>query len=456
MTSPAYRPRLVLVDRDDRRRARLEALGRELGLRCAPLRAVAEAPAGGDPRACLVISVGPAEAGALAQLRAASPRARLIVAGADRGQAAAVQALRAGADDFVSLAGGDADLAARVTYHLAELRGERAGEADLEADAEAERCGLVGASRAIAELRAFLRRVAASEATALIAGETGAGKECAALMLHRCSRRAAGPLVALNCAAIPDELVEGELFGHVRGAFSGAVRDHPGKMRLADGGTLFLDEVGDLSAAAQAKLLRAIETREVHALGARAPSRFDARVIAATNRDLSAEVAAGRFREDLYYRLAVARIRVPPLRERREDVAPLARLLLSRMPSAPRLAEAAAAALSAHDWPGNPGRPRPRPPRRQRARGPRGGPAPGGRQQGRRGPGAELLAHDALPAHGAARDGGGAGRLSLRRAPPVPRQPPVSAASRATSAFTTLPPEFFGSASITNQREGTL
>ena len=353
MTSPAYRPRLVLVDRDDRRRARLEALGRELGLRCAPLRAVAEAPAGGDPRACLVISVGPAEAGALAQLRAASPRARLIVAGADRGQAASVQALRAGADDFVSLAGGDADLAARVTYHLAELRGERAGEADLEADAEAERCGLVGASRAIAELRAFLRRVAASEATALIAGETGAGKECAALMLHRCSRRAAGPLVALNCAAIPDELVEGELFGHVRGAFSGAVRDHPGKMRLADGGTLFLDEVGDLSAAAQAKLLRAIETREVHALGARAPSRFDARVIAATNRDLSAEVAAGRFREDLYYRLAVARIRVPPLRERREDVAPLARLLLSRMPSAPRLAEAAAAALSAHDWPGN-------------------------------------------------------------------------------------------------------
>ncbi|SFI77405.1 sigma-54 interaction domain-containing protein [Albimonas pacifica] len=353
MTSPAYRPRLVLVDPDDRRRARLEALGRELGLRCAPIRAAGEAPAGAAPRAALVISVGPAEASALARLRAAAPGARLIVAGDDRGQAAAVQALRAGADDFVSLAGGDADLAARVAHHLAELRGEAQAGADAAPDREAERCGLVGASRAVAELRAFLRRVAASEATALITGETGAGKECAALMLHRCSRRAAGPLVALNCAAIPDELVEGELFGHVRGAFSGAVRDHPGKMRLADGGTLFLDEVGDLSAAAQAKLLRAIETREVHALGARAPARFDARVIAATNRDLSAEVAAGRFREDLFYRLAVARIRVPPLRERREDVAPLARLLLSRLPSPARLSEPAAAALAAHDWPGN-------------------------------------------------------------------------------------------------------
>ena len=351
MTSPAYRPRLVLVDPDDRRRARLEALGRELGLRCASIRAAAEAAERADPHAALVIAVGPAEAPALARLRAASPRARVIVAAADRGQAAAVEALRAGADDFVSLAGGDADLAARVAHHLADLRG--AAEATGEPDAEAERCGLVGASRAIAELRAFLRRVAASEATALITGETGAGKECAALMLHRCSRRAAGPLVALNCAAIPDELVEGELFGHVRGAFSGAVRDHPGKMRLADGGTLFLDEVGDLSPAAQAKLLRAIETREVHALGARAPARFDARVIAATNRDLSAEVAAGRFREDLYYRLAVARIRVPPLRERREDVGPLSRLLLSRLTRPPRLSAPAAAALAAHDWPGN-------------------------------------------------------------------------------------------------------
>ncbi|MDF2232608.1 sigma-54 dependent transcriptional regulator [Albimonas sp. CAU 1670] len=352
MTSPAHRPRLVLVDPDDRRRARLEALGRELGLRCAPIRAAADAPDRPDPRAALVICVGPAEAGALARLRAACPGARLIVAAADRGQDAAIQALRAGADDFVSLSGGDADLAARVAHHLSEMRG--AAPADEAApDAEALRCGLVGASRAIAELRAFLRRVAASEATALIAGETGAGKECAALMLHRCSRRANGPLVALNCAAIPDELVEGELFGHVRGAFSGAVRDHPGKMRLADGGTLFLDEVGDLSAAAQAKLLRAIETREVHALGARVAARFDARVIAATNRDLAAEVAAGRFREDLFYRLAVARIRVPPLRERREDVAPLARLLLSRMARPARLSEPAAAALVAHDWPGN-------------------------------------------------------------------------------------------------------
>jgi DNA-binding NtrC family response regulator len=349
MTRALDRVAFVLIDAEARRRDRLAALAASLGASCLAVARAEEAPS--CPALRVAVLIGPATPSGIAALRRRFPAAALIVGEADDSQAPAVAALRAGADDFVSLDRGDGELAERVAHHLAA---PGAAPDDLPDD-EAARTGLVGASPVIAELRRFARRVAQSDATALVTGETGAGKECVALLLHRASRRAGGPLVAVNCAAIPEALLESELFGHARGAFSGAVRDHAGKMALADGGTLFLDEVGELSLAAQAKLLRAVETREVHSVGARAPRAVDIRLVAATNRDLAAETAAGRFREDLYYRLAVARIRMPPLRERAEDIPALARHLLRTVlfprGGAPRLSEAAAARLCAHPGP---------------------------------------------------------------------------------------------------------
>ena len=221
-----------------------------------------------------------------------------------------------------------------------------------------ESYGLVGDSQPMQDVRAFLRRLAPTNVTTLITGESGTGKDCAALMLHRLSARAAGPLVALNCAAIPEALLEGELFGYERGAFSGAVAAYPGKLKLADGGTLLLDEIGELELAGQAKVLRAIETRQCYRLGARTPTSFDVRIVAATNRDLREEVARGRFRTDLYYRIAVAQIALPALRAHPQDIGAIARHLLGDIANAasrcaPVLDDSAVAALEQHDWPGN-------------------------------------------------------------------------------------------------------
>lgn len=221
-----------------------------------------------------------------------------------------------------------------------------------------EQIDLVGTSPAIENIRAMIRRLRRPNSTTLIQGETGTGKEVVALMLHRSSPRAARPLVAINCAAIPETLIEGELFGYEKGAFSSASHAHPGKFRLADQGTLFLDEVGELSLAAQAKILRALESGEVFPLGSSRATRVDVRLVAATNRDLARDVERGSFRADLYYRLAVIQLRIPPLRERREDIVPIARALLKRICggigiAVPRTTDALLAALEAHDWPGN-------------------------------------------------------------------------------------------------------
>lgn len=217
---------------------------------------------------------------------------------------------------------------------------------------------MVGRSEAFRSLCSFVDRLAPTRATVLITGETGTGKELIAAMVHNKSKRAGGPLVAINCAAIPDALLEGELFGYERGAFSGASVAYPGKLNLADRGTLLLDEVGELSLAAQAKLLRAIDTGEAYRLGARTPSRFDVRIIASTNRNLAQDVTDGKFRADLYYRLAVARLELPPLRVRIEDIAPIARQLLARIAdefgrTMLRLDETAIRRLERHSWPGN-------------------------------------------------------------------------------------------------------
>jgi DNA-binding NtrC family response regulator len=179
---------------------------------------------------------------------------------------------------------------------------------------------LLGSSTAIQRVRSFVARAAPSSATVLITGETGTGKEVVARALHAGSPRASGPFVAVSCAALPEGLLESELFGHERGAFTGAVASHPGRFELADGGTLFLDEVGEMTPAIQAKLLRALQDRRFERVGGTKTMTVDTRVVAATNRKLEDEVAAGRFRADLYYRLRVLQVEMPPLRDRPEDL----------------------------------------------------------------------------------------------------------------------------------------
>jgi anaerobic nitric oxide reductase transcription regulator len=217
---------------------------------------------------------------------------------------------------------------------------------------------MLGVSPAMQRLRAEIDLVAASDLSVLITGETGVGKELVANAIHAGSARADDPMITVNCAALPDQLVESQLFGHVRGAFTGAERDRPGVFEVADGGTVFLDEVGELPLTAQATLLRALQQGEIQRVGSDRPLRVNVRVIAATNRDLEAEQAAGRFRSDLFYRLSVFPVAVPPLRQRREDISVLIGHILERErhrlgSTSLRLDAEARAALLAYDWPGN-------------------------------------------------------------------------------------------------------
>src|SRR4029077_9455160 len=172
-------------------------------------------------------------------------------------------------------------------------------------------------------------QVAATDTTVLLTGESGTGKEVVARFLHRASARAGGPFIALNCAALPEQLLEAELFGYERGAFTGAAQSKPGQLEQAGGGTLFLDEVGEMAPAAQAKFLRVLQEREFQRLGGTRVLRTDARVVAATNRDLAHAIRQGQFREDLFYRLNVFAIRLPPLRDRRDDIMPLSEAFLA-------------------------------------------------------------------------------------------------------------------------------
>jgi DNA-binding NtrC family response regulator len=216
---------------------------------------------------------------------------------------------------------------------------------------------LIGKSELLREVQKQIGRAAASDSTVLLTGETGTGKEVAARVLHDVSLRKRGPFVAINCAAIPAELIESELFGHVKGAFTGAVADRPGRFAQANGGTLFLDEIGDLPLNMQAKLLRAIQERVVTPLGGERNVTIDVRIVAATHRELSAEVAARTFREDLFYRLNVIPIHLPPLRERPADIPQLAThflaLAAARGAPARSLSPAAEGCLLAYPWPGN-------------------------------------------------------------------------------------------------------
>ena len=214
---------------------------------------------------------------------------------------------------------------------------------------------LVGSSAAIEHVRQLIAQVAPTEARVLILGESGTGKELVANAIHRHSPRARGPFVSVNCAAIPRDLVESEMFGHERGAFTGATDRRIGRFELADGGTLFLDEIGDLQLEAQAKLLRVLESGEIQRIGAERSQRVNIRALAATNRRLEDAVASGAFREDLYFRLNVFPIEVPPLRERLGDIPDLVNHLAARLRPRhpPHFTDEALAALALHTWPGN-------------------------------------------------------------------------------------------------------
>jgi transcriptional regulator with GAF, ATPase, and Fis domain len=217
---------------------------------------------------------------------------------------------------------------------------------------------IIGASAALQRTMAQIDAVAVTPANVLILGESGVGKEMVARAIYDKSERANKPLVKVNCASIPKELFESEFFGHVKGAFTGAHRDRVGRLQLAGGGTVFLDEVGEIPLDLQGKLLRALQEREFERVGDDRTVKVDVRVVAATNRDLEAEVKAGRFREDLYYRLGVFPIKVPPLRDRREDIAPLAEHFLARTCAdlgrdPMRLSKHQVRQLMRHGWPGN-------------------------------------------------------------------------------------------------------
>ena len=236
---------------------------------------------------------------------------------------------------------------------------QRAAAAPSSAPDDEDDAALIGPGEAMREVHKRIGLAAASAMPVLVLGETGTGKEMVARALHRHSARAGGPFVAINCSAIPKELLESELFGHVRGAFTGATGERPGCFRAADGGVLLLDEIGDMALDVQAKMLRALQEGEVTPLGGHRTVKVDVRVVAATHRDLRAAVREGRFREDLLYRLDVLSIRLPPLRERLADIIPLAEHFLRR--AVPRdateppksLSAEAARRLLGHPWPGN-------------------------------------------------------------------------------------------------------
>ena len=299
----------------------------------------------------------------VAACRALVPPVPVVVMTAYGTVATAVQAMKLGAADFLEKPVELDDLFAVV----AGLLGERDTEppAPLPSDAEPPSfvagpgCPpIVGRHRRLLSALRLLRRVAPTETTVLLLGESGTGKELFARALHALSPRKAGPFVAINCAAIPESLLENELFGHERGAFTGAHRREPGRFERARGGTLLLDEIGELPLPVQGKVLRVLEERTYERVGSSEPQRADVRLVAATNRDVQAMVEAGELRSDLYFRLSVFPLELPPLRERGSDVVPLARHLLARLAERHSLAPAeltpaAGELLAAQPWPGN-------------------------------------------------------------------------------------------------------
>ena len=295
---------------------------------------------------------------ALAEMKRRRPEMEILIVSGHGTIDMAVRALKLGAFDFIEkpLSMDRMLTAVRNALEIGALRREnrdlkRASSSSIESEP------LIGSSVALAEVRALIDQAAPSEARILITGENGTGKELIAKSIHAKGKRSGRPFVEVNCAAIPDTLLESELFGHEKGAFTDAISRRVGRFEVADGGTLFLDEVADLSLPAQAKVLRVLQEMRFERLGGEKTVSVDVRVIAATNKDIRAEIAAGRFREDLYFRLAVVPIHMPSLRERREDVPDLCQHFLAKAASggAPerQISPEGLALLSARPWPGN-------------------------------------------------------------------------------------------------------
>jgi DNA-binding NtrC family response regulator len=300
----------------------------------------------------------PGESGleVLPKIRMASPDTMVVMMSGNATIETAVQATKGGAHDFVEkpLSGDKLLLTVQNALQFARLRHENQR---LRGRAQAD-FAMVGKGAAMRAIFDKVSKTAPTVGRVLITGENGTGKELVARAIHEHSKRADGPFIKLNCAAIPAELIESELFGHEKGAFTGATQQRRGKFELADGGTLFLDEVGDMNPSAQAKVLRVLQENELERVGGAETIKVDVRVVAATNKDLQAEIAAGRFREDLYYRLAVVPIEMPPLRARREDIPSLVEHFLTQVcvdngRRQKKVAPSAMTLIMQHEWPGN-------------------------------------------------------------------------------------------------------
>jgi DNA-binding NtrC family response regulator len=292
----------------------------------------------------------------LPKLRVAKPETMVVMMSGNATIETAVQATKGGAYDFIEkpLSGDKLLITVQNTLAYARLRYENQR---LRGRAQTD-FAMIGKGAAMRGIFDKVSKTAPTTGRVLITGENGTGKELVARAIHEHSKRADGPFVKLNCAAIPAELIESELFGHEKGAFTGATQQRRGKFELADGGTLFLDEVGDMNPNAQAKVLRVLQENELERVGGGETIKVDVRVVAATNKDLQAEIAGGRFREDLYYRLAVVPIELPPLRARREDIPTLVEHFIEQVCAdndrrKKKVASGAMTLIMQHEWPGN-------------------------------------------------------------------------------------------------------
>lgn len=291
-------------------------------------------------------------------IRQQNPRVPLILITGQSCEAQVIAALRAGVNDYLKQPFSFEELLASVQRNLCNVSEQSLPNHKADAPDPFAVQPMIGESPAMREIKAYLLKVAATDSTVLITGETGTGKELAAELIHRNSPRHKKPFVCINCAALPDTLLESELFGFERGAFTGAVASKRGKFELANEGTVLLDEIGDMSPYAQAKILRVIERKEVHHLGGKGDILLDVRVIAATNQDPEQMVADARFRKDLYYRLNVARVHLPRLRDQKEDILRLLDNYIGELNhrygrKVEGFTEEALASLLQYDWPGN-------------------------------------------------------------------------------------------------------
>ena len=361
------KPKLLIVDDDEEIRSQMKwALTEDYDILLAEDRLTAAAVFKEHEPALVVLDLGlPPRPGdpeeglaALAEVLALDGTAKVIVATGQSDKENALRAIGHGAYDFLCkpIQMEELKFILKRGLHVALLEKEfRRIQHQLSADTFE---GMFGTSLPMQEVFTAIRKVATTDAPVLVLGESGTGKEMAALAIHRRSPRSTGPFVAINCSAIPETLLESELFGHEKGSFTGAHAQRPGRIETASGGTLFLDEIGELPPPLQVKFLRFLQEQEIERIGGRTKIRVDARVIAATNVDLKKAMSAGRFREDLYFRLAVVVLRLPPLRERPTDIPLLAKAFLKKYAAQNNrtladFSSKALKALQAHAWPGN-------------------------------------------------------------------------------------------------------